>query len=38
MVSGDEISIVDALVEQSPYDLLLKWRTAEQGFEIIEIR
>ena len=38
MVSGDEISIVDALVEQSPYDLLLKWRRAEQGFEIVEIR
>ena len=37
-VSSDEISIVDALVEGSVYDLRLKWRTAEQGFEIIEIR
>ena len=37
-VSSVEISIVDALVEGSVYDLRLKWRTAEQGFEIIEIR
>ena len=37
-VSSDEISIVDALVEDSVYDLRLEWRTAEQGFEIIEIR
>ena len=37
-VSSDEISIVDALVEGSVYDLRLKWRIAEQGFEIIEIR
>mgnify|MGYP007000338878 CR=1 len=31
-------SVVDALIEGSVYDLKLKWRTAEQGFEIIEIR
>ena len=37
-VTSDEISIVDALVEGSVQDLKLKWRTAEQGFEIIEIR
>ena len=37
-VSSDEISIVDALVEGSVHDLRLEWRTAEQGFEIIEIR
>ena len=37
-VSSDEISIVDALVEGTFYDLKLKWRKAEQGFEIIEIR
>ena len=37
-VISNEISIVDALVEESVYDLTLKWRTAEQGFEIIEIR
>jgi len=37
-VSSDEISVVDALVEGSVYDLRLKWRTAEQGFEIVEIR
>lgn len=37
-VSSDEISLIDARVEGSLYDLVLKWRTAEQGFEIIEIR
>ena len=37
-VSSDEVSIVDALVEDAVHDLRLKWRTAEQGFEIIEIR
>jgi hypothetical protein len=37
-VVSDGISIVDALVEESVYDLRLKWRTAEQGFEIVEIR
>ena len=37
-LSSDEISIFDARVEGSLYDLVLKWRTAEQGFEIIEIR
>ena len=36
--SGDEISIVDAIVSGELYDLVLKWRTAEQGFEIVEIR
>ena len=37
-VTTDEISIVDAHVEGDIYDLLLKWRGAEQGFEIVEIR
>ena len=37
-VESDEITIVDALVEGDGYNLVLKWRTAEQGFEIIEIR
>ena len=37
-VESDEISIVDALVEGEVHDLTMKWRTAEQGFEIIEIR
>ena len=37
-VSSDEISIVDARVDGSVLDLLLKWRKAEQGFEIVEIR
>ena len=37
-LESDEITIVDALVDGDVYDLGLKWRTAEQGFEIIEIR
>ena len=37
-IAADEISITDALVEDALYDLRLKWRTAEQGFEIIEAR
>ena len=36
--SGDQIALVDALVSGTLYDLVLKWREAEQGFEIVEIR
>ena len=38
VVEVDQISIVDATVDGAILDLLLKWRTAEQGFEIVEIR
>jgi hypothetical protein len=34
----DEITLVDARISDEPVDLLLKWRTAEQGFAIIEVR
>ena len=37
-VNDDEISVIDAIVDGVVYDLKLKWRTAEQGFEIIEVR
>lgn len=37
-LSSDEISVIDARVEGSLIDLILKWRPAEQGFEIVEIR
>ena len=37
-ITADEISLVDAVVNGSLHDLVLKWRPAEQGFEIIEIR
>ena len=37
-LSGDEISIEDALVDGTLYDIVLKWRKPEQGFEIVEIR
>jgi hypothetical protein len=36
--AGDEIFLEDVTVGEKVYDLKLKWRTAEQGFEIIEIR
>ncbi len=35
---GDEILLKNVTIDGHPYDLTLKWRTAEQGFEIIEIR
>ena len=38
LLAADQISIVDAAVDGAILDLLLKWRTAEQGFEIVEIR
>ena len=37
-VKDDEILLIDSLVDGAIYDITLKWRTAEQGFEIIEIR
>ena len=37
-VSDDEILVIDSIVDDLVYDLRLKWRTAEQGFEIIEVR
>ena len=36
--SGDEIMINGASIGQQGYNLKLKWRTAEQGFEVIEIQ
>ena len=37
-LNEDEISIDNARVADNLYNLLLKWRTSEQGFEIVEIR
>ncbi len=37
-VQNSRISIVDALVDGNPYDLVLQWRTAKQGFVITDIR
>jgi hypothetical protein len=36
--NGDEILLENVPIGGRIYDLRLKWRTAEQGFEIIEIR
>jgi len=35
---GDEIVVRSVKIGNDTYDLKLKWRTAEQGFEIVEIR
>jgi hypothetical protein len=35
---GDEIRITGAVVAGETYDLVLDWRTAEQGFEIVEVK
>jgi hypothetical protein len=37
VVNGDEISASNALIGGDIYDMVLDWRTAEQGFEIIKI-
>jgi len=36
--SADEFLLTDALVSGTLSDMVLKWRTAEPGFEIMEIR
>ena len=36
-VDGDEIAATNALIGGDRYDMVLDWRTAEQGFEIIKI-
>ena len=35
--NGDEVSASSALIGGYHYDMVLDWRTAEQGFEIVEI-
>ena len=35
--TGDEVSATNALIGGRAYDMVLDWRTAEQGFEIVEI-
>jgi hypothetical protein len=37
-LSGSQISVQDALLDGKIYDILLDWRAATQGFEIIEVR
>ncbi len=37
-LAGDAIKLFDAYVDDVVYDVTLKWRKPEQGFEIIEIR
>ena len=34
----DEVLLNDVTVDGSLYDVVMKWRRAEQGFEIVEIR
>ena len=35
---GDEISITGAVVAGETYDLVLDWRKAEQGFELVDVK
>jgi len=37
-VQDDEISVIDALIDGRVYDISMKWRSSDQGFEIYEIR
>ena len=37
-VTDTQISISDAVMDGSVYDILLEWRTPAQDFQIIEIR
>ena len=37
-LEDSQISISDAIMDGSVYDILLEWRTAAQDFQIIEIR
>lgn len=36
--NGDEVMLNNVIIDGKEYDLKLKWRTSEQGFEIIEAR
>lgn len=38
LLEGNQITILDALIEERPYDITLKWKTGSQGFGIVEIR
>jgi hypothetical protein len=35
--TGDEVAASNAVIGGDTYDMVLDWRTAEQGFEIVEI-
>ena len=37
-LEDESISIVDALIDGTAYDISLEWRTGTQGFEIYEIQ
>ena len=38
LVEGNEITILDALIEEQPYDITLKWKTGSQSLQINDIR
>ena len=38
LLEGNEITILDALIEEQPYDLTLKWKTGSQSLQINDIR
>ena len=38
LLEGNEITILDALIEEQPYDITLKWKTGSQSLQINDIR
>ena len=38
VVNDSKLDLIDVLIEGAPADIRLEWRTASQGFEIIEVR
>jgi hypothetical protein len=38
LLEENEITILDALIEEQPYDITLKWKTGSQNLQINEIR
>lgn len=38
VINGQQITLIDALIEGQATDVTLQWRTATQGFELIDIR
>ncbi len=38
VINDQNISLIDAVVEGTPTDITLQWRTATQGFELFDVR
>jgi hypothetical protein len=38
VINGQQITLIDALIEGRATDITLQWRTATQGFELLDVR